>query len=180
MTQTATETRQSPAGAHTTQRPWDSPYAQDRGIPWSVRKYVFDWTVGRINVAPCGDGHASNGGWRITSNVNTTTGKESNIVAVADEDAYEAQNRLGFPLLTHRDAEKIFKTAEDGGICLRDALFEALNLDDLGLNEAQKLSCASAREVYVVPRPEAVSRSERAAEAKARLAKLTAKQKPKK
>ncbi len=180
MTQTATETRQIPPGAHTTHRPWEGPHTQDRGIPWELRKYVFDWTVGRITVAACGDGHASNGGWKIESRVNTTTGKETFVSAVADDEAYEAQNRLGFPLLTHKQAEQIFKVAERETIPLRDALFEAIDLDDLGLNEAQKLSCAGAREVYAIVRPEVKASSERINAAKVKLAELTASKKRKK
>ena len=166
-----------PAGAHTSCRPWDSPYAIDRGIPWDLRKYVFDWTVGRITVAPCGDGHASNGGWKVRTSVDPLTGKATFLGAEADDDAYKAQNRLGFPLLTYEQAEKVFKTSEREGICQLDALFSALDLDELDLSEAEKTSCAGSREVFTISRSDVKKNDDRQKAAKAKLAELTSKKK---
>lgn len=162
-----------PEGARTASRPWDSPYAKDFGIPWEQRKYVFDWTIGRITVAPCGDGHASNGGWKVTTNVDTTTGKATFVRAEASEEAYAAQNRLGFPMMDYKDAEKVHRKSETERICLRDAMFAVLDLDELGLNESQKLSCAGAREVYSIPRPQVKAANDRLNAAKAKLSELT-------
>jgi hypothetical protein len=76
-------------------------------------------------------------------------------------------------MLTYKQVCEVFAIAEKHALCLRDALFKTIDLDELGLNEAQKLACAGSREVFPVARPELKKASDEKKRARENLDRLT-------
>lgn len=169
-----------PEGATISHRPWDNPYAVSQGIPWEERRYLFDWSMGYVTVAPAGDGLASNGGWHIEAKTHPTTGAQEIVRAAIvapkgakADDVYDAQNQEGMPYLTYAQADRVYEISENEAIPLRDAVFRVIDIG--GIDENRQLRLAASREVYGRARP----KSERAGvdmdAARARLARLTGK-----
>lgn len=133
-------------------RPWDNPHWRDRGIPRKERRYIFDCRMGHPAIAACGDGTPSHGGWMIDSHFDTKTGVTTINKAVADEKAYEAQNRVGNPWMTYEEVDSVYAWSDRTQECLRDAFFALYDLKNL--TENQKLMVAGAREVFARKRPD--------------------------
>jgi hypothetical protein len=165
-----------PAGSETSRRPWDSPHARDFGIPWTERRYLFDWTDGRCRVADVGDGLASHGGYSVQFDFNRQTGEQkfkSATLTSPDKDIealFDKQNRNGFPYLTYHQVDKIYALSEKNVITIRDAFFEITNLSEV--TEDQQLECAKARDVYAISRTEAKADTARENEARKRLEEI--------
>lgn len=145
-----------PVGAERGYRPWDNPFADAKDIPWTARRYVFDWSMGYVTVAPLGDGFASNGGWRVDKK-HDHRGRVKSVDVSADgpngndvEEGYRAQNRVGYPYLDHAEVDRLYAHSERKCVPLWRAFFDICDTSDL--SASAKNAILASRDVYAASR----------------------------
>jgi len=167
-----------PVGAERSRRPWDNPFADARDIPWHKRRYLFNWSTGFVTVAPLGDGFASNGGWRIDKK-HDHRGRVKAVDVASEgpnggdvEEAYRAQNRIGYPFLTYEEVDRVYALSEKKAVPLWRAFFEICDTSNLTANA--KKAILGTRDVYADSRKQSEDDGGRGDLAEQRAAELAA------
>lgn len=149
-----------PVGAERSRRPWDNAFADSKDIPWSKRRYVFNWSNGWISVAPVGDGLASGGGWMIDKKYDHK-GRVKAVDVQCEgpkgsddpDEAYRAQNRAGYPYLSYEETDRVYAISERKCVPLWRAFFEVCDTSNLTPNA--KKAILGSRDVYADSRKQA-------------------------